>query len=120
MSFCHHLPPPHAHHLQLDISFCSTVTDEGLLDVLQHCDKLESLKMESCDNVTEHGIVAIAQQAPRMKSISLAGCLQGCTTLSVIQIARECQLLTHIDLTGVAGLEDAAGERFSRDSMLVE
>lgn len=44
-----------------------------------------------------------------MKSLSLAGCLLGCTTSSVIQIGRECQLLTHVDFTGVAGLEDAAG-----------
>ena len=38
--------------VQLDLSFCSKVTDEGLLEVLMNCDKLEVLRMESCDNVT--------------------------------------------------------------------
>jgi len=98
----------------VDISFCSKVTDEGLTEVLQQCEKLTSLRMESVDLVSEQGVVAIAQNCPRLKTLSLAGCLKGATTLSVIQIARECQLLTHIDLTGVAGLEDAAVWQLSR------
>jgi pSer/pThr/pTyr-binding forkhead associated (FHA) protein len=92
----------------LDVSFCHSLTDKGVMAALEKCSRLEVLLLEACDRVSEQCIVALAQLVPRVKTLSLAGCTLGATTMSVIQIARSCELLTSIDLTGIAGLQDAA------------
>lgn len=98
----------------LDLSFCHLVTDRGVLAVMGTCGQLEELVLEGCERITEQGIVALAQSARSVKKLSLAGCLQGCTTMAAIQIARSMVSLTHLDLTGLPGLQDAAVWQVSR------
>jgi len=99
----------------LDVSFCHKLTDATLLAVLDRCGEgLASLRLEACDRITEQAVVAIAQLAPGLRTLSLAGCSGGATTLSVLQLARGCPNLVSIDLTGIAGLQDAAVWQLSR------
>ena len=58
----------------LNLSFCVSISDQGLLAIAKSLPNLTKLRVRSVDNVTSCGISAILQGCPRLKTLDLALC----------------------------------------------
>ena len=64
----------------------TTVSDAVLLDIVSKCRSLIELDISRCQYLTEQGIVEAIQQAPKLKLIKIAHCNISTDTMKALQI----------------------------------
>jgi len=60
--------------LSLDLSFCLTVTGEGVRALGERCSYLDSLKIAGCIQITDIDILMLTEACPGLQTISLSHC----------------------------------------------
>ena len=81
----------------LDLSFCSSLTDEDLRYLIARTPSLEYLYLRQCDCISSVGIETIATLCPNLKEISLNDCVN-VTDHGVVKLLSRCRALRYISL----------------------
>ncbi|KAK9149653.1 hypothetical protein Scep_008410 [Stephania cephalantha] len=101
----------------VDLSGVSTVTDAGLIPLLENCEAgLVKVNLNGCSRITDFAISAMARlHGGTLESLSLDGC-KNVTDASLVALAENCSLLRDLDVSkcavsdlGVATLSCAKG-----------
>eukprot|EP01034_Spumella_vulgaris_P022496 gene22496-28624_t len=84
----------------------TSVNDECLLKLSEHCPNLRTLHLQDCPGVTDQSVVALAESAPHLGSLSLSGC--SVSDLSIARIAECCTQLTELSIDNCMYIGDEA------------
>ncbi|ORY08145.1 RNI-like protein [Basidiobolus meristosporus CBS 931.73] len=115
---------------QVDISRCRNATSMGLLDIIQRCTQLDTLRVDACVGVddstllsisrltgiktlslgscyaiSDEGVIAVAKGCTQLSSINLSGC-RHLTNDGVQALGEFCSRLVNVDLSGCSHLSD--------------
>ena len=74
----------------LDVSGCTQLSDEGLVQLSEGCPRLHTLRCEGCTQVGDRGLCALARNAT-LSSLDLSGCLH-ISDAAISTLARHCPL----------------------------
>ncbi|KAL8149732.1 EIN3-binding F-box protein 2-like isoform X1 [Apium graveolens] len=89
---------PHLHHL--DLSGLCTITDDGLLSLLESCeDGLVKVNLSNCLNLTDKVVASLARlHGETLEVLNLTGCRK-LTDASLSSIGDNCSLLNDLDIS---------------------
>ncbi|XP_037492230.1 F-box/LRR-repeat protein 20 [Jatropha curcas] len=83
-------------HLQLlEISYCPTITEEGVKEVLKNCSEIRNLEMNRCTGIKN---LDINFKVPKLEVLQVQGPAIDDEALAII--AKRCQRLSHLNLEG--------------------
>ncbi|OAF64468.1 hypothetical protein A3Q56_07819, partial [Intoshia linei] len=89
----------------MNISFCSEITDLGVQKFSKQMEVLEKLDISHCMNVTDVSIKNVAFSCRMLTVINLAGCKQ-LTNLSIQYLAGVCHYIQVINISGSLYITD--------------
>lgn len=82
----------------LNLHECEIITERGIIDFCNSCEKLRSLDVSRCNNVTDMTLYALAR-CKRLRRL----CMKKCSKVSdagLRKIATHCQRLRHLNIHG--------------------
>ncbi|KAJ9189941.1 hypothetical protein P3X46_001186 [Hevea brasiliensis] len=79
----------------LEISYCPTITEEGIKDVLRNCREIRHLEMNRCMGIKN---LDLNFELPKLEILQVQG--PGIDDEALAIIAKRCQKLLHLDLEG--------------------
>lgn len=79
----------------LDISYCPTITEEGIKEVLRHSGEIRHLEMNRCIGIKN---LDLNFELPKLEVLQVQG--PGMDDEALVVIAKRCQKLLHLDLEG--------------------
>ncbi|EGG19006.1 Histidine kinase A [Cavenderia fasciculata] len=88
--------------LELDISYCSSISDVGIAYIAQHCSKLRIFRMANLNNVTS--LKPIGRGCQELVELDISGCHKISSDLGCI--TKGCTKLTNFRLRRCYGLQD--------------
>jgi hypothetical protein len=59
---------------EVDIAYCSKVTNKTLLAIGEHCAALKTLWAQGCPKVTDKGVKAVMKGCPQLTQFGVFGC----------------------------------------------
>ncbi len=62
--------------MSIDLSFCTSIGDAGLVGVAQLCPELRHVRLVGCVTVGDVGLAALARGCPLVVTLDLSGCVQ--------------------------------------------
>jgi len=81
----------------LDLSTCSSVTDEDLHDFLSSMNYLQYLFLRRCDYISNVGLETIARYCQNLKEVSLNDCVN-VTDHGIVKLLQSCQNVRYLSL----------------------
>ncbi|WCJ40423.1 RNI-like superfamily protein [Euphorbia peplus] len=79
----------------LDVSYCPTITEEGIIAVLRNCNGVTHLEMNRCMGIKNF---EISFELPKLETLHVQG--PGVDDETLVVIAKRCQRLLHLNLEG--------------------
>mmetsp|Transcript_54649 Transcript_54649/g.124901 ORF Transcript_54649/g.124901 Transcript_54649/m.124901 type:complete len:350 (-) Transcript_54649:58-1107(-) len=95
---------------RLDLSFCSHISDEGLLGLSNALSNLRLLSLAHCPDVTEAGIEAVAAGCRRLMYVDISFCKR-ISDRGLKALIRNCSELRYLNVRGASNLSTAQLER---------
>lgn len=95
----------------------STITDNSMFR-MQFLSQLNEIGLSWCSGITDQGIIALTKQCPKLQYIDLKSCQ--ITDIAMNAIARNCTLLTRLDVSGCMSVTDSGFENLVHDMILIE
>jgi len=90
---------------KLDITNCSTISNQTVMTAANKCRQLEELKMRDCPWLTPEAIMAVAHGCPQLSHLDIAGCWN-INDDAVILLSVACKKLTYLSVARVYGVTD--------------
>lgn len=85
--------------LNIDLTWCSQLTDLSLEHLARHCNRLEALTISLCLNVTDQGIALLVEQCVKLVALNVSEC-NVLTDMAVRSLSAQCPLLRDLNLSG--------------------
>lgn len=83
-----------------------SLSDDALVLISLHCQKLTRVKLRGCREITDHGMVAFAQNCKTLKKLSCGSCMFGARAIN--SVLDHCTLLEDISIKRLRGIHDGA------------
>ncbi|KAK2657542.1 hypothetical protein Ddye_010594 [Dipteronia dyeriana] len=83
-----------------------SLSDDALVQISLHCQKLTRLKLRGCRDITDHGMVSFAQNCKTLKKLSCGSCMFGAKAINSVIV--HCSLLEEISIKRLRGVHDGA------------
>lgn len=80
---------------RLTLTNCSQLTDSPLQEILQRNPRLQALDLSQMVNITDQSMQAVAENCPRLQGLNLAGCKQ-ITDVSLIPLSQNRRMLRRV------------------------
>ena len=86
----------------LDLAGCSLITDNGLVDALEHCQRIEVLNLAGCEGLTDRGLDAVLRAVGgsvvslHLSGSSTAGWRLRISDETLLSIAENCTMLCRL------------------------
>ncbi|KAF6141243.1 hypothetical protein GIB67_024327 [Kingdonia uniflora] len=104
--------------VEIGLSKCEGVTDEGIVGLVPGCGNLEIVDLTCCNSITDMALSAIANSCRSLVCIKLESC-GFISEKGLDQLASYCSHLEEIDLTDCSGVNDRGMVCLSRCSGLI-
>ncbi|XP_014664186.1 PREDICTED: protein AMN1 homolog [Priapulus caudatus] len=76
----------------------TTITTQGILQVVSACPHLHTICLRRCINITDAALVALSRHCRRLTALDVGGCA-GVTDASLIALGQNCPLLRNINFS---------------------
>ncbi|KAL7269795.1 SCF ubiquitin ligase complex subunit [Rhizina undulata] len=92
---------------RLNLTFIANEVNDGTMEPLTHCTRLERLTLMNCSKLTDSPLMEILKSNPRMQALDLSQ-LELITDLSLNVIANNCPRLQGLNVAGCKLITDAS------------
>lgn len=82
---------------RLTLTSCKNLTDSGLIALVQNSSSLLALDISKDKNITEESINAIAQHCKRLQGLNISGC-ENVSNESMINLAQNCKYIKRVSI----------------------
>lgn len=93
----------------IDLTYCTDITDDVAIALLEHCPHLKSIRFDSCTKLTDKTFEVLAKNRHHLENLYLWHC-SNITDTAVMKLAVKCVHLHKIEFYGCTNLTDTAFE----------
>lgn len=91
---------------RLTLTNCSQLTDHPLMEILERNSRLQALDLSQLEGITDRSMMVVADNCPRLQGLNLAGCKK-VTDESLIPLSENRKMLRRLKLNDCAQITDA-------------
>ncbi|CCH40594.1 SCF E3 ubiquitin ligase complex F-box protein GRR1 [Wickerhamomyces ciferrii] len=90
---------------RLTLVNCSRLSHRPIVDILQGCEKLQSIDMTGVKDITDEILAALAENCPRLQGLYAPGC-PTVTNSVLFRIINSCPMLKRVKISDCVNLND--------------
>ncbi|CAO1638875.1 unnamed protein product [Sympodiomycopsis kandeliae] len=98
-------PKPFEHLRMLDLTNCSTISDDAIEGIIANASRIRNLNLSKCTRLTDEAVFSIAKLKKQIQFLHL-GHVANITDRSVCHLVNECTRLRYLDLACCSQLTD--------------
>lgn len=117
-SITQHITKRYPNLQTINLSFCTSISSEGIRTLVQHCPTITSLNLSNTP-LTDPALLHIASSLPNLKYLSLAGCLHITDTAFIKFLSKCADHLLHLDISHCKSLTSNSIKSLSSLSQLL-
>ncbi|KAL5598788.1 hypothetical protein BROUX41_003879 [Berkeleyomyces rouxiae] len=99
---------------RLTLTNCKQVTDSGLISLVSQNHHMLALDISANQSITDQSIMTVADNCPRLQGLNIAGCVN-VTSQSLVALANNCRQIKRIKLNDILNVTDEAVLAFAEN-----
>ncbi|PHH54958.1 SCF E3 ubiquitin ligase complex F-box protein grrA [Ceratocystis fimbriata CBS 114723] len=99
---------------RLTLTNCKQVTDSGLISLVSQNHNMLALDISANQAITDQSILTVAENCPRLQGLNIAGCVN-VTSQSLVTLANSCRQIKRIKLNDILNVTDEAVLAFAEN-----